>query len=377
MTDSRRLGRRRAWMLALSILLPLQSAQAGPPTPPEPYRWQALPAEAPAPADNPTTPAKVALGHRLFHDKRLSVTGEIACASCHDLQGRGGADGRQVARGIRGRLGQRNVPTVWNAAFQTRLFWDGRAASLEEQARGPLTHPSEMGLADLAQAEQRLAVDPGYRRAFRAAFGGPDGVEAVSGTRMLAALAAFERTLITPDSPYDRFVAGDRRALTPRQVRGMALFESVGCVRCHAGPNFSGASVFDGGAPYRAFPALPSADVQRLGLTLDKGRAASDSDPGVWRIPSLRNVALTAPYFHNGSVRTLKEAVRIMAEAQLGLRMGETPAQVVRADGGRSTPELRTQLARSLRTEDLDALVAFLQALSSERLMGDGQRSSR
>ena len=205
------------------------------PAPPRPARhvWTALPAVAPAPADNPTTPAKVALGRRLFFEKKLSGDGSLACASCHDLFASAGADGRPTAQGIAGQHGERNTPTVWNAAFQAVLFWDGRAASLEEQAMGPILNPLEMGLASPAEAERRLNADAAYRGEFQAAFG---DAAPVTFARIAQAIAAFERTLITPDSPYDRFVRGEAGALTRPQLRGMALFETVGCVLCPAAP---------------------------------------------------------------------------------------------------------------------------------------------
>lgn len=280
----------------------------------------------PSPPDNPLTEQKVRLGRRLFEDKGLSLTREIACSSCHDLTAKAGADARTVALGIRGQSGRRNAPTVWNADFQVRLFWDGRAASLEEQALGPITNPVEMGMPSLAVVLGQLAADPSYVTEFADAFGGTASPDAISADRLAMALAAFERTLITPDTPYDRFVRGDSGALSEQQLRGMALFETVGCVHCHAGPHFSGAGVFDGGAPYRAFPSLGQPELRHLNLDADSGLAAPGSSPGVWRIPSLRNVAVTAPYFHNGSVNDLREAVRIMARAQLGISVGESPA---------------------------------------------------
>ena len=332
-------------------------------------RWQSLALVAPAPTGNQTTPAKVALGQRLFHDKNLSLTRDVSCASCHDLLGRAGADGRPVARGIHGQAGRRNTPTVWNAAFQTRMFWDGRAATLEEQALGPITNPVEMGMPHVAMAVQRLAESPSYRAEFAAAFESAADADAVTADRLAAALAAFERTLITPDSPYDRYVRGDPGALTPLQVKGMALFESVGCVYCHAGPNFNGASGLDGAAPFRAFPARALPDLNRLNLDADPGRASLGSAAGVWRIPSLRNVAVTAPYFHNGSVTDLKEAVRIMARAQLGLSIGDTPA-VAALDVRQGSPTgLVLQPIQSLSEHDVHALAAFLESLTSPRLV--------
>jgi cytochrome c peroxidase len=330
-------------------------------------RWQSLPSVAPAPAENPTTPAKVALGRRLFDDKALSLTRELSCASCHDLLGRAGADGRAVGQGIHGQQGRRNTPTVWNAAFQTRLFWDGRAASLEEQALGPITNPLEMGMPGLDLVIERLSQDEGYRRAFAVAFEAADDSSAVTPARVAAALAAFERTLITPDSPYDRFVSGDAGAMSPLQVRGMALFDAIGCVHCHAGPNFSAASVFDGSAPYRAFPVHEVADLGSLSLASDSGRAPVGSSSGVWRIPSLRNVAVTSPYFHNGAVADLKDAVRIMARTQLGLSISDTPAVTVVDTMTGDSPSVVVQSTGAISESDVNALAAFLEALTSSK----------
>ncbi|MDD3528922.1 MAG: cytochrome c peroxidase, partial [Gallionellaceae bacterium] len=291
--------------------------RSGPPPAKAPYAWQALPWTAPDPDGNPTTPAKAALGERLFHDKALSLGHSVACASCHDVAGGTGMDGRATSEGIAGQVGRRNAPTVWNAAFQARLFLDGRAPSLEEQAKGPPVNPIEMGMPNLAAVAARVAAEPDYRAAFARAFG-PD--RAIDIEAVAAAIAAYERTLVTPDAPYDRYVRGDKSALDAAQVRGMALFEKVGCVVCHHGPNFSSASVFDARAPYRLFPAYGSDYVARYRLAEDAGRGDGPGGRGLWRVPSLRNVGLTAPYFHNGSVADLEEAVRVMAAAQLGRR---------------------------------------------------------
>jgi cytochrome c peroxidase len=328
------------------------------------YVWEALPERAPAPAGNPTTPEKVALGERLFHDKSLSRDRTLACASCHDVA-TGGVDHRATSLGIDGQIGSRNAPTVWNAAFQAVLFWDGRAPSLEEQAKGPPVNPAEMGMPTLDAVAQRVAANPDYRPQFDRAFGPgtPITMDAIA-----AAIAAYERTLITPDAPYDRFVRGDAHALSPAALRGMALFESLGCVACHSGPNFSGASLFDTAAPLRLFPANRTPFEARYGFTRDLGLAAPGTGRGVWRVPSLRNVALTAPYFHNGSVNDLAEAVRVMASAQLG--------RLTREDTGPgrfvvwSAPDrMLSSVDRSaLSDQQVDDIVAFLRALTSDRL---------
>lgn len=333
------------------------------------YVWRTLPKSAPAPADNPTTPAKARLGERLFHDVNLSADRDISCASCHDLMGKSGADGRRVSQGTRGLLGHRNAPTVWNSGFQALLFWDGRAATLEEQAIGPITNPAEMGMASVQHAVDRIATDESYRIAFAQAFNDQSNTNPVTSQRLLAALASFERPLVSTDTPYDRFVRGEDNALGKQQLQGMALFAELGCVHCHRGANFSGASIFDLSAPYRVFPAILSRDLEHLGLLADKGRAPATSRQGVWRIPSLRNVELTAPYFHNGSVNSLEEAVRIMAKTQLGLKIDQQIRSVAARQDTGHDPGVTLHRGRTLTIQDIDAIVAFLRTLSSDRLV--------
>ncbi len=332
-----------------------------------PEAWRPLPATAPAPPENPTTPAKVALGERLFNDRALSLDGTLSCASCHDLLFKAGADGRPVAPGVGGALGARNVPTVWNAAFQSRLFWDGRALSLEEQASGPLLNPEEMAMPSAAAVEDRVKVDDRYAAAFSAAFGDPT----ITMERITAALAAFERTLITPDTPYDRFVGGETTALTGEQQRGMWLFREAGCQACHAGPNFSGASLIGQRTPFQMLLSRRSPAAAPFRLSEDTGRAPEGSPAGLWRIPSLRNVALTAPYFHNGAVDALEDAVRIMAESQLN-------ALVLDDHAARPLPQVQWTRDEGryaaggrlvLDQRDIKALAAFLRGLSSPRLV--------
>lgn len=323
------------------------------------YVWEALPEQAPSPENSPVTPEKVALGERLFFDKNLSLDGTLSCSACHDVIGGSGDDSRATSIGIDGQQGVRNAPTVWNTAFQSVLFWDGRAASLEEQAKGPLVNPIEMGMASLTAVEQRVQQDTTYHLAFAQAF----GIEqTITIDRIAEAIAAYERTLITPDTPYDRFVRGDLDALSSEQLRGMALFQSQGCVSCHFGPNFSGASVFDSRAPMRIFPIYPTPYEQQYELTQDSGAAGAGSGRGSWRIPSLRNVALTGPWFHNGSVTDLAEAVRVMSSVQLG----RTGRYLLWAD----TNKVLTRLDRPVLDEhEVNDIVAFLHALSSEKLV--------
>ncbi len=329
--------------------------------------WQALPTVAPAPPDNPTTPEKVALGRQLFFDTNLSRDRTVACASCHDVPGGTGVDGRPTSMGIGGQVGGRNAPTVWNAAFQAVLFWDGRAPSLEAQSKGPPLNPIEMGMESPAALEARVRESAEYRDAFARAFGdsGPITLD-----RIAKAIAAYERTLITPDAPYDRFVRGDLDALTPAQLRGMGLFQALGCVNCHSGPNFSAASVFDSQAPMRAFPTYPTPYAVRYDLTRDVGAAPPGSNRGSWRVPSLRNVALTGPWFHNGSVTELAEAVRIMANGQVG----RTGPMLVWSDRNK----VLVQLDQPALTErEVQDIVAFLQALTSDSLSAMQQASAK
>lgn len=273
--------------------------------------WQPLPAKAPAPADNPTTPEKVELGRLLYFDPRLSSTGTVSCNSCHNLM-LGGDDNRAFAMGVHGKTGGRSAPTVWNAAFSKVQFWDGRAASLEEQAKGPVVAPVEMGMRDLDHVMARIRAIPGYEPYFVRAFGKDKPMTIDNAAR---AIAAFERTMITPNSPYDRFVKGDSEALDAQQQRGMKTFAEVGCTGCHSGPAFNGNGAF------MKFPTFTdNSYVAKYDFMADKGRfeaTGKEADKHLWKVPTLRNIALTAPYFHNGAVTTLDEAVRVMARVQL------------------------------------------------------------
>ncbi len=301
--------------------------------------WPRLPAVADAPEDNPTTPEKVELGKKLFFDPRLSLTGTVSCNSCHNVM-EGGDDGRPTSMGIHGRIGPRNAPTVWNSAFQTSQFWDGRAATLEEQAAGPIVAQPEMGMPSHDVAIERLKAIPGYVAEFSDVF--PQD-QPLTIENAVKAIAAFERTLITPNSPYDRYVSGDESAMTEQQVRGMKLFDGVGCAECHAGPNFNN---WEPGISTIAFEEFPrSTDsplVAKYSLDLDLGRyeaTKEDSDKHYFKTPTLRNITLTAPYFHNGAVPTLVESVQVMSVVQLDTE---------------------------LSSAELDDLVAFLSALEGE-----------
>lgn len=303
------------------------------------YDWQALPDKAPEPADNPTTPAKVELGRMLYFDPRFSKTGTVSCNSCHNLM-LGGDDNRDFSMGVHGETGARSSPTVWNAAFASSQFWDGRAATLEEQAKGPVANPVEMGMSDVEEAMDLVRAIPGYKPYFERAFGTENPMTVDNAAR---AVAAFERTMITPNSPYDRFVKGDKNALDAQQQRGMNAFAEVGCVSCHSGAAFNGPSLPPGTGFFIKFPTFTdNSYVEKYHLTADKGRAdvtGQEADAGLFKVPTLRNVALTAPYFHNGSVRTLNEAVRVMG---------------------------KTQLNRDLSDAQVSDIAAFLNALTGE-----------
>jgi cytochrome c peroxidase len=271
--------------------------------------FQPLPAEAEHPEHNPGTAERIDLGHKLFFEPRLSRSGIISCNTCH-VVGAAGVDHRAVAIGEGAREGPRNSPTVFNAAFLATQFWDGRVRTLEEQAKGPIQAHVEMDLTP-EEAVQRLR-ETGYEPFFAAAF--PDDAEPLTFENVARAIAAFERTLITPGAPFDRYLAGDEDALTPAQKEGLALFQNSGCLGCHSGAML-------GGTSFAGFThAAGRGDIGRLAVT---GR---DEDRYVFRVAPLRNVALTAPYFHDGSAASLHEAISIMGSSQLGRRF--TPDEV-------------------------------------------------
>ncbi|MBZ0072368.1 MAG: cytochrome-c peroxidase [Thiohalobacteraceae bacterium] len=304
--------------------------------------WQALPDKAPEPADNPTTPAKVELGKLLFMDPRLSATGTVSCNSCHNVM-LGGDDNRNFSMGVHGQMGGRSAPTVWNSAFSSVQFWDGREPSLEEQAKGPIANPVEMGMKGVDVAVSRVRRIPGYAPYFEAAFGS----DTVTVSNVAKAIAAYERTLITPNSPYDRYVKGDKKAMTEQQVRGMNTFAEVGCTACHSGPAFNGPTLPEGTGFFMKFPTFADNDyVKKYDLLQDLGRhdvTKADADKHLFKVPTLRNIALTAPYFHNGSVLTLDEAVKVMAKTQLGKDLNEPQTTDIVAFLGALTGEFPVQ----------------------------------
>ncbi len=254
--------------------------------------WGAPPVGLPEvkhPADNPPTPEKIELGRQLYFDPRLSADNTISCASCHDPQ-KGWSNGEQFATGVGGAKGGRNSPTVINSAYYKLQFWDGRAKSLEDQALGPIQNPIEMKMT-LDEVLPKLNQIPGYKDQFQKVFG-----TEVTADGIAKAIAAFERTVLSGDAPYDKFKAGDAAALSEAAQRGMKLFfGKASCSSCHGGPNFTDSAFHNIG--------LDSPDVGR------KAISKLDGDHGAMKTPTLREIARTAPYMHNGSLKTLEEVV--------------------------------------------------------------------
>jgi cytochrome c peroxidase len=281
-----------------------------------------FPEQVPVPADNPMSKEKIELGRKLFFDTRLSKSNKISCNSCHNVL-KAGDDGLPRSPGHEGKLGGRNSPTVWNSAFYSVLFWDGRAASLEEQAKGPIINPIEMGMVSHDVLIELISKVPTYAKEFEKAF----GPGKITLENMVKAIASYERTLITPNSPYDKFIQGDQKALNASARRGMKLVETVGCTTCHNGPMFSGPTMAAGQGFYQKFPLIPGSEYEKkYRFSEDLGRytvTKNDADKNMWRVPTWRNVAITGPYFHNGTVAKLDEAVRVMAKTQLGKTLPE------------------------------------------------------
>lgn len=292
--------------------------------------FQPLPKAVQQPADNPASAAKIRLGKKLFFDPGLlGADSSLSCNSCHNLS-TAGVDGKAVSRGQHGRHTYRSTPTLWNIGFQTVLYWDGRSPSLEAQALDHLRDPVISDNAHLGAMVQRLYDSADYRQAFAAAFPG-EGRDAVSADNAARALASFQRSLLTPDSAFDRYIRGDEDAISASAKRGMRLFNDSGCVSCHFGVNFAGPAPGPAMGPgdgfYELFPNYLGSEYDaRYGLADDLGRFEATGnlwEKYMWRVPILRNIAETAPYFHNGRVKTLDEAVRVMAETQLQVTFSE------------------------------------------------------
>lgn len=258
---------------------------------------------------NKATEAQIALGSMLYHDPRLSGSHAISCASCHNI-GLGGGDNDSTSIGHKWQMGARNAPTVLNAVFNTAQFWDGRAKDLYEQAGGPLVNPIEMNSPKEHVAEQLKSI-PGYAQYFATAF--PGQQDAISLENAQTAITAFETTLITPNSKFDQYLAGNAQALDKGQKDGLKLFMDKGCAACHNGVNI-------GGSMFAKFGVASDPD-PKYRPPADKGRSAITKNPAddyAFKVPSLRNITLTAPYFHTGSAWDLNEAVKVMAKAQVG-----------------------------------------------------------
>lgn len=279
----------------------------------------------PIPETVPVQPKVVKLGKELFFSPQLSRNDTIACATCHILS-QGGDDNRAVSFGIHGRKGEMNSPTVLNSGFNIAQFWDGRAPTLEAQAEGPITNPVEMGFDTLQQLVDKLNADDHWRQRFLDTFGEPPTAD---GLRF--ALAEYQRALITPGSRFDRYLMGDQDALNDQEKRGWHTFQQLGCINCHQGINLGG-TLFQKIGLYKPTRMEEKRWLGRFNVTQHV------EDKFVFKVPGLRNVADTAPYFHDGKTPTLEQAVAIMIEAQIGI-----PAQ----------------------PETIDDLVAFLKTLSA------------
>jgi len=276
----------------------------------------------PVPEDNPITPDKVALGRQLFFDRRLSRDGSVACATCHNPN-RAFSTPVPVAMGLGGRKGRRNAPALINRGYGRAFFLDGRMPTLEEQVLKPIQDPNEMDLT-IEEASARMKLDA---------------------TAISRALASYVRSILSGDSPYDRFVNGDRSALTPGQQLGLQVFRGKGnCTACHVGPNFSDEQFHNTGVAWRD------------GLIKDEGRFAVSSnsrDHGAFKTPTLREIARTAPYMHDGSIATLEAVIDFYS------------------DGGRTNPSLDSEIRpRNFSVEETRALLEFLRSLSGKVIEG-------
>lgn len=293
--------------------------------------FKPIPTEPPAIRSTPVTPEKVELGKMLYFDPRLSRSWLISCNSCHNLA-LGGVDLEQTSIGHGWQKGPRNAPTVLNAVFNAAQFWDGRAADLQTQAKGPLQASVEMNNTP-ERLQETLNTIPGYVDRFKKAF--PNEPNPANFDNLAKAIEAFEATLITPNSPFDRYLKGDEKALSDAEKKGLALFMEKGCSNCHNGINIGGNGYFPFGVVEKpGAEILPEKDKGRFTVT------NTASDEYVFKVPSLRNIVLTPPYFHSGQVWDLKQAVAIMGTAQLGAKLTD--------------PEI-------------DSVVTFLRALTGDQ----------
>jgi cytochrome c peroxidase len=290
------------------------------------------------PEDNPMTAEKIELGRLLYFDKRLSIDDTVSCATCHAPES-GFSDGKKTSVGVRGQTGARNAPTVINRAFSTVQFWDGRAASLEEQAKGPVMNPIEMAMPSHEVIVEKLTKIQGYKPLFARAF----GTDQITIDRVAQAIAAFERTVLSGNSPFDKYQAGDRTALSEAARRGFDIFEDkAACRKCHSGFNFTDEKYHNLGVGW---------DPKTKKLK-DEGRIVvtkNQLDKGAFKTPTLREIARTAPYMHDGSLATLEEVVELYNK------------------GGEKNPFLDKDIKPlKLTPQEKADLVEFLKALSGE-----------
>lgn len=284
------------------------------------------------PADNPLTPEKAELGKLLYFDSRFSADGKVSCATCHDPQ-KGWTDNEPVSAGIHGKKGTVNAPTVVNATYMALQFWDGRAATLEEQALGPIVNPVEMGLPSHEVMVSACKSIPGYAPYFKKAFGD----ETITKERIAQAIASFERTVLSGNSRFDRWSYGDKTAMTEQEVRGRDLFFGKAlCTRCHAGPNFSDSMFHNLGVGQNK----PKPDQGRFAVTKAK------EDMGAFKTPTVRDITKTAPYMHDGSEATLEAVVEFYVK------------------GGVKNPNLDARMEPvNLTDQEKIDLIAFMKAL--------------
>ena len=278
-------------------------------------RFAPLPSDM-ASAANPFTDAKIELGRMLYYEPRLSKNQKISCNSCHMLD-KYGVDSKPTSPGFKNQLGDRNSPTVYNAAGHLAQFWDGRAPDVEAQAKGPVMNPVEMAMPSEGHVLKVLKSIPDYEKAFRRAF--PNDKDPVTYNNMALAIGAFERKLVTP-SRFDKFVAGDTAALTAAEQSGLKKFVETGCANCHGG-------AYVGGTMYSklgiAKPWPNQKDPGRFNVT------KKDADKMVFKAPSLRNIDKTGPYFHDGSIPTLEKAIALMAEYEHGKTLSPADVQSI------------------------------------------------
>jgi len=311
---------------------------------------QTLPEQPPIPADNLQSSQKIALGQRLFFDNHLlGVDSKISCNSCHNLA-EGGDDNQALSPGQEGKTSQRSAPSLWNIGFQTVLYWDGRAISLETQTLDHLRDPVIARWPHIGALVDHLNQSTDYQQAFRAAF--PDDkntLNGISGINIARAISSFERNLLARNSPFDRYIAGDKSALSANAQRGIQAFTDAGCLACHFGANFAGhapgPALKMGDGFYELFPNNRGYDYeQQYRLADDMGRFEFTGNPGerfMWRVPPLRGIALTAPYFHNGSVASLEEAIRIMGKVQFNKNISAADVRDISAFLHSLTGELK------------------------------------